>query len=117
MGLKQILLSALFGAHLIGFLWLYARDRTPSRLLPVGVFTLLVLAQVFWDSAVVLEFGAGRELPLRVGLRAGAWGLAVPSLGLMFRRIYFRSRARQAAGSTDRVSEVGDAVAAEPGGN
>jgi hypothetical protein len=98
MGLRQTFLTVLFGLHWVGFLVLLIRDRRPALLLPLAVFTLLILTQVLWNSAVVLDLGAlgHRSLPLVV--RVSAAVLAVPSIGLLVRRIVLKRRAKVVLG-------------------
>lgn len=95
MGLRHWLLIALFGVHWLVFVGLWLRRRDVSRLLPIGVFTLLILTQVFWNSPAELHFGDGDPILLRTAFRHGAWTLAVPSVGMMFRRLWLRRSARR----------------------
>jgi len=90
MGPRQVLLALLSGVHWAAFVVVFLRSRRATALLPVGVFTLLVLTQVLWNSGISIPLGSHGVVPLRVLLRGSAWVLAVPSLGLMFRRIYLR---------------------------
>jgi hypothetical protein len=92
MPLKHTLLAALFGVHWIAFVVLLVRTRRASLILPIAVFTLLVLVQLLWDSAVMLELGPLPHYSLRTVLRTLAIVLAVPSVGLMGRRIVLRRR-------------------------
>jgi hypothetical protein len=98
MGPRQILLTVIFALHWIGFVVLLVRQKRLSLLLPIAVFTLLVLTQLLWHSSVVLELGALGPSPLPTVLRAGAIVLAVPSIGLLIRRFVLQRRERVAAG-------------------
>ena len=93
MPLKQTLLTALFSIHLVAFVVVLARSRRPSLLLPISVFTLLVLVQLLWNSTATVHFGPLPDYPLRSLLRVTAIVLAVPSIGLMVRRIVVKRRA------------------------
>lgn len=103
---RQILLLILFGAHLVAFSVLLYKQRRPSLLLPISVFSLLVLTQLFWHSQVMLEIPGAGATPLPRAFRVAAIILAVPSIGLMARRIIVRVQARKAealtASSEDR---------------
>lgn len=92
MGPRQMALALLFGVHWVVFAWFFLRSRRVTLLLPLGVFTLLILTQLFWDSQVQLSFGELGPIPLRSVLRVSAWVLAVPSLGVMLGRIHLRIR-------------------------
>ncbi len=99
---RQMALALLFGVHWAVFAWVFFRSRRVTLLLPMGVFTLLILTQLFWDSQVQLSFGEVGPIPLRSVLRVSAWVLAVPSLGVMLGRIHLRiKRARRHHGLID----------------
>jgi len=94
MGLRQIVLTVIFGAHWLGFGVLLIRDKRPALLLPMAVFTLLILTQLYWDSPVVLRLGMLGPTSLPRLLRVAAIVLAVPSIAFMVRRIVLKRRAR-----------------------
>jgi hypothetical protein len=94
MGTRQIFLLVLFGAHWLAFVALLWRRRTPSLLLPLGVFTLLILTQLFWANPAHVPLGPLGEPLLPQVLRASAVLLALASVGLMSRRLYGRRSAR-----------------------
>lgn len=102
MGPRQMALALLFGVHWAVFAWLFFRSRRVTLLLPMGVFTLLILTQLFWDSQVQLSFGEVGPIPLRSVLRISAWVLAVPSLGVMLGRIHLRIRRAMTTSLTSR---------------
>ena len=87
---RQMALALLFGVHWVVFAWLFFRSRRVTLLLPMGVFTLLILTQLFWNSQVQISMGELGPIPLRSVLRVSAWVLAVPSLGVMLGRIHLR---------------------------
>jgi hypothetical protein len=92
MGTRQILLAVLFGVHWIAFVVLMIRQRRPALLLPIAVFTLLVLTQLLWASEAVVGLGPFGSPRLPVLLRVSAIVLAVPSIGMMVRRMAVRRR-------------------------
>ncbi len=98
MGTRQILLTLLFGVHWVAFVILLVRRKQLSLLLPIAVFTLLVLTQVLWTSDVQVAFGPFGTSPLPKVLRLAAIILAVPSVGLMVRRILARRRSAAGVG-------------------
>jgi hypothetical protein len=104
MGLKQILLTVLFGVHWIAFAVLFMRTRRWSLLLPLSVFTLLILTQYLWTSEAMVGLGPLGSHPLPTTLRASAIILAVPSIALMARRIVAKRRSRQEL-STETASD------------
>jgi hypothetical protein len=107
MGARQWFLVLVFGVHWLVFVRLYLRERRWTRLLPVGVFTLLILTQAFWDSPAEFYLWGEDPIPLRTALRHGAWTMAVPSVGLMIRRLVLRVRAGRTRLPAEALAETG----------
>ena len=95
MATQQLLLFILFAVHWIAFVALLIKQRRPSLLLPIAVFTLLMLTQVYWTSEVILDLPLAGTVPLPRFLRVSAIVLAVPSIGLMVRRVIARIQERK----------------------
>ena len=109
MGTRQWVLVLVFGLHWSIFVRLYLKQKRLTRMLPIGVFTLLILTQVFWNSAAEIAVGDYGPVPLRTAFRHSAWTLAVPSLILMFRKIVLRVRERRMRVSGEAIADaVGD---------
>ena len=106
MGLRQGILIAVFGVHWAVFVRLFVKRRRWSQLLPVGVFTFLILTQLFWHSTAELSLGGYGPVPLRTAFRHSAWTLAVPSLFLMFRRISLRIQDRRMRVKEQALAEL-----------
>ncbi len=92
MDLRQILLIILFGIHWVAFVVLLWKRRAAYLLLPIAVFTLLVITQFLWQSELSVPLGPLGHPSLRGFLRTIAIVLAVPSIGLMVHRIVIRRR-------------------------
>lgn len=105
MATKQILLLILFGVHLVAFVGLYIKQRRASLFLPIAVFVLLCLTQIFWNSPVTLTLPGLGETPLGLALRYTAIAVAIPSIGLMARRIVLRIRERKAEALTPSAED------------
>lgn len=102
---RQLLLLILFGVHLVAFVVLLIKQRRPSLLLPISVFTLLCLTQIFWKSEITLALPLAGPTSLARALRVAAIVLAVPSIALMARRIVLRVQARKAEALTASSEE------------
>lgn len=86
----RLLLLLLFGVHWAAFVWLFVRRRSSSLLLPIAVFSLLIAVQLLKGGAVSVDVGPIAGYELATVLRATAIVLAVPSIGLMGRRMVAR---------------------------
>lgn len=106
MGPRQWMLILVFAVHWAVFVRLYLKRRRWTQLLPIGVFTFLILAQVLWNSTAEITVGQYGPVPLRTAFRHSAWTLAVPSLILMFRRIFSRVRDRRLRVDEEAVADV-----------